>query len=239
MQVCGGSPEGVVAAVLLGFNRVIYVGDAKEIMWMNLPTEEEEKMHNIDYTDFVSPNIDSPDQGFLAAEAVVMLAPFVHNHVTDTPGALKIASPIEIMLPPIKNYIYIGATGRVIMRTIMPGQASNATEERKASKPKAGTSKENAASNPSGPGSSKGSVPPETPKAKGSVNADEEDVDAEEDLMDEDEEAGIDEDLAQLEALEAGGGSGATTQQPKKRGRPKSANTPTPKKAKTKAAATK
>ena len=102
VQICGGSPEGVVAAVLLGFNRVIYVGDEKELMWMNLPTEEEEKMHNIDYTDFVSPNIDTPDQGFLAAEAVKMLAPFVHNHVTDTPGALKIAPPIEITLPPIK-----------------------------------------------------------------------------------------------------------------------------------------
>ena len=135
----------------------------------------------------------------------------MQNHVTDTPGALKIASPIEIMLPPIKNYIYIGATGRVIMRTIMPGQASNATEEKKASKPNAGTSKEHEASNPSGPGSSKGSVPPATSKARGKVNADEADVDAEEDLIDEEEEGDLDEDMAQLEALEAGGGSGTTT----------------------------
>ena len=131
------------------------------------------------------------------------------------------------------------------MRTIMPGHVSNATEENKVSKPKAGsskasTSKEDAASKPSGPGSSKGSVPPATPKAKGVVNADAEDVDAEEDLLDEEEDdMDIDEDLAQLEALEAGGGS-STAPKPKKRGRPsKAGNTPTPKKGRAKATSSK
>jgi hypothetical protein len=38
---------------------------------------------------YVSPDNDHPAQGVLAAAAVRMLAPFVANHVYNTPDALK------------------------------------------------------------------------------------------------------------------------------------------------------
>ena len=49
MQVCGGSPEGVVAAGMLGCGRIIYVGNEKEMLWMQMPTEEEEKVNKVNY----------------------------------------------------------------------------------------------------------------------------------------------------------------------------------------------
>ena len=82
-----------------------------------------------------------------------------------------------------------------------------------------------------GPGSSKGSVPPVTPKAKGNkVNADEDNAELEEDDdgEPEDDTAGFDEELKQLEAMEAQAGNSAS----KKRGRPKSEAANTKKKSK-------
>ena len=71
-----GAPlRHVGAAILAGFNQVMYVGTAVEQQWMQLPSEAEESMHKIDYSAFASPNIDMPGEGILAAEAVRMLPP--------------------------------------------------------------------------------------------------------------------------------------------------------------------
>lgn len=100
VQVCGGTPEAVIAGVMMGFSKVIYVAEGKEMLWMTLPTEAEEKLHNINYNDFVSPSIDAPDSGCLAAAAVRMLAPYVRNYVLDVGNTVKIAPPHEIEVPP-------------------------------------------------------------------------------------------------------------------------------------------
>ena len=95
MQVCGGTLEGVVVVVvMLGFGRVIYVGNEKETLWMHMPAEEEDKVNKLDYSSYTSPSIDNPEQGVLAAEAVKMLSPYIHNHVFDTPSDVKSPSPL-------------------------------------------------------------------------------------------------------------------------------------------------
>ena len=233
VQVCGGSPEGVVAAILLGFSKVLYVGNEKEQLWMKMPSDEDEKMYNIDYQDYPSPDMDFPDQGFLAAEAVKMLAPYIQNHVLDRPNSLKVAPPQDITVPPIKQYTFIAVTGRVILRTVMPASDADKkdtkTDSKSESKSQGKNVKQAASSSSSGnkdakgpgkdggPGSAAGKKPPVTPKAKGKkLTADEdvdEDFDEEDDAAILDDEDGIDNELAALDELE----SAAV---PKKRGRP-------------------
>ena len=75
--------KGAIAGVLMGFNKVIYVAEGKEQLWITVPTEAEEKLHNINYNDFTSPCIDAPDSGCSAAAAVRMLAPYIRNYVLD------------------------------------------------------------------------------------------------------------------------------------------------------------
>ena len=94
VQVCGGSLEGVVVVVMLGFGRIIYVGNEKETLWMQMPTEEEEKVNKLDHSSYTSPSIDNPDQGFLAAEVVEMLSPYIHNHVLDMPSVVQVPPPL-------------------------------------------------------------------------------------------------------------------------------------------------
>ena len=75
----------------MGFNKVIYVAEGKEQLWMTLPTEAEEKLHNINYNDFTPPCVDAPDSGCLAAAAVRRLAPYIRNYVLDVANTVKIA----------------------------------------------------------------------------------------------------------------------------------------------------
>ena len=100
VQACGGTPEAAVAGVMMGFSKIIYVAEGKEMIWMNLPTEAEEKLHNINYNSFTSPSIDHPDSGCLAASAVQMLAPYIRNHVLDVANTVKIAPAHDIDVPP-------------------------------------------------------------------------------------------------------------------------------------------
>ena len=100
VQACGGTPEATVAGVMMGFGKIIYVAEGKEMQWMKLPTEAEEKLHNINYNAFTSPSIENPDSGCLAAAAVRMLAPYIRNHVLDVANTVKIAPPYDIDVPP-------------------------------------------------------------------------------------------------------------------------------------------
>ena len=42
VQACGGTPEGILAGILAGFQNVIYIADAKEERSMKLPSVEEQ-----------------------------------------------------------------------------------------------------------------------------------------------------------------------------------------------------
>ena len=70
------------------------MGNEKETLWTQMPTEEEEKVNKLDYNSYTSPSIDNPDQGFVAAEAAKLLSPYIHNHVFDTPIAVKVPPPL-------------------------------------------------------------------------------------------------------------------------------------------------
>lgn len=228
VQLCGGTPEGVVGAIMMGFNRIIYVGNEKEMMWMQLPTEEEETINKVDYTNYVSPSIDAPDQGFLAAEAVKMLAPYIRNHVFNTADSIKVAAPYEIAVPPLKTYVYIPVTGRVLLRTIMPGtEEATTAQKQEGAKSSAASSSGQGKKDAAGPGSAKGEVPPVTPKVKGKKISADEDMEQDPEEDHEDEEGDLDNDLDELEALEMELGTGAPVPSSgKKRGRPSGKATP-------------
>jgi len=55
VQISGGTPEGVVAAIMMGFGKVIYIACPKQISMMDVPSEQEEITHNIDYSLFLVP----------------------------------------------------------------------------------------------------------------------------------------------------------------------------------------
>ena len=214
VQLSGGTPEPLVGAIMAGFSKVFYVAqNTTEANWMKVPSAHEEKVHDIDYTQYVSPNPDIPDQGFMIVEAAKMLAPYIKNFTLETPNSLMVPSPVTINVPPLQTYTYIAVTGKVIARTIQhqpseQSKKSNTTDEPVAPSSAEG-SKSTAASSSGGPGSSSGDKPPSTPKLKGAINAGEEaqdDDDDDENEVDDDGEAGEageDEELAELEALQA------------------------------------
>ena len=138
-------------------------------------------------------------------------------------------------MPPLKTYVYIPITGRILLRTIMPGSE----ETKVAKKASSGAASSGGASsggatassggatasgqnknNPAGPGSAKGAEPPTTPKATGqTLSADNDDIDGEEN-PDDQEEGNFDNEINELEALEQEMGGGTAATNPKKRGRP-------------------
>jgi len=218
VQVCGGTPEGIVAAMVVGFQHVIFVaGTDKELSWMKVPTKKDETTHNIRYSEYVSPNIDDPNEGTMIAATVRMLAPYIRNFVMETPGTLVVPSPYDIVLPPLRVYTFVQVTGRVIARTV-GGSEIGAESTRSMESPRSMKSAKSPGSEPSakkhktlgGPGSSSGMVPPTTPTGMGRVAEDDGQGGDEDEVMDVDddevEEGGgndDDDDLAKLESLEA------------------------------------
>ena len=207
---------------------------------MKSPSVHEEKVHDLDYTNYVSPNPEVPDQGLMAVEAVKMLAPYIKNFTLETPNSLMAPSPVPIPVPPLQTYTFIAVTGKVIARTIQhnpsePSQQSQSVASKSGSS-KSGSSKsekpqqsQSAASSSAGPGSVAGKVEPATPKVKGKIEAGEEedDDDAEEEVeadADEDEEGDEENELAALEALQE---KSVPKAKPKGRKR-KGGDTPTP-----------
>ena len=184
---------------------------------MRLPTKEEEAMHKIEYTDYSSPDLENPSRGFLGAAAVRMLAPYVRNAVLESPGSIIVHPPYIIPVPPIQQYAFIPVTGRIVARTVAPANPSYESPAKKvpAKANAAGSSSasSSAAASAGGPGSQLGSKEPKTPKNTGKIidndeaEAEEEEVEEEEeDDGEEDEDGeGLESELAQLEAMEAGG----------------------------------
>jgi len=240
VQACGGTPEACVAAILAGFQNVLYIGTAQEITRIQLPTEAEE--NTIDWDNYVSPNPTVPDQGLLGIFAVQKLKQYVRNCVFENMGEIMLPPPFPIALPPLTKYSYMGCTGRVHCRTVHVGESISEVKEERAPSTAAASSaspSEPGAQTPgankkrrqgtaaSGPGSASGRKPP--PEPVGMEDDDDGEGDDTENSEDDPDDAeGQGDDLSildKLEAEEAGGKS--------KGGRPKKAakKNATPKKA--------
>jgi hypothetical protein len=75
VNITGGTPEPLVAAIALGYRTIFHVtGSADEELMYSLPTEEQQRINNIDYFGYKSPEADLPAMGALAAEAVRQIA---------------------------------------------------------------------------------------------------------------------------------------------------------------------
>ena len=116
----GGTPEGIIGAILAGYPHVLYIDTQREISWMALPTLEEEHAQKVMYEDYVSSNPDAPEQGMLAVGVVKTLSQYIRNAVLEHAGTIMLHPPGSIDIPPLRTYTYIPVTGRVIARTIMP-----------------------------------------------------------------------------------------------------------------------
>ena len=210
VQLSGGTPEPLVGAILAGFTKVFYVAQSEsERNWMKMPSTHDEKVHAIDYMNYVSPEPDFPDQGFMAVEAAKMLAPYIKNFVLETTGSLMVPTPIEIVIPPLQTFTYIAVTGKVIARTMQQSTSQPSTQSVHSS------SSQPSSSARGGPGSASGAQAVATPKAKGKVKgagkaaeeeAEENDEENEEEDEDVDAEPGEEDDadlVKELEQLEA------------------------------------
>ena len=99
VQAAGGSPEGIVGAVLAGFRHVVYIAATdKESALMRVPAEAEEA--GMDYAHYASPDPFEPDQGMLAIAAMKPIAQMIKNFVLDTPGSTMVPPPKPISVPP-------------------------------------------------------------------------------------------------------------------------------------------
>ena len=209
IQLAGGTPEGIVAGIMMGFQKAIYVTTtAKEYSWMSLPSLATEYANKVDYLNYVSPDPDDPERGFLAAEAIKLLIPYIRNFVMDNKD-IMIPPPFPIDVPPLQTFTYIAVTGRVLARTILNHQATPKKEEKKT---------QNLAEEDThgGPGSASGTTLPPKPQISGKIvvkvtgkkksEIEEEDAeeggdeDAEDDGEDEHEEE--EDDISVLEKLE-------------------------------------
>ena len=106
IQLAGGTPEGIVAAIMMGFQKAIYVTSTdKEYSWMSLPSQATEYANKVDYLNYMSPDPDDPERGFLAAEAVKLLIPYIRNFVMDNKD-IMIPPPFPIDVPTLQTFIH-------------------------------------------------------------------------------------------------------------------------------------
>ena len=221
IQMAGGTPEGIVAGIMIGFQKVIYItSNDKESSWMSLPSQASEYSNKVNYLSYTSPDPDDPERGFLAAEAVKLLIPYIRNFVMDNKD-IMIHPPFPIDVPPLQTFTYIAVTGRVLARTILNPHATPKKMEKKT---------QNLAEEDTqgGPGSASGTTLPPKPqisgktvaKVTGKKKSEIEEEDAEEDGDEDAEDDGEDDqeeeedDISVLEKLEQ-----AST--PKKKHQPK------------------
>jgi hypothetical protein len=116
VDLTGGTPESIVAAVVVGFKKVFYVGDENEQTMMSFPTPDEVVDWNQcpsppvcfachDWATqgnrgsqgfthqprrYTSPDMTSPNKGVLAAAAVRLLAPYLENAIFNVRNADKV-----------------------------------------------------------------------------------------------------------------------------------------------------
>jgi hypothetical protein len=106
IQMAGGTPEGIVAGIMIGFQKVIYItSNDKESSWMSLPSQASEYSNKVNYLSYTSPDPDDPERGFLAAEAVKLLIPYIRNFVMDNKD-IMIPPPFPIDIPPLQTFTH-------------------------------------------------------------------------------------------------------------------------------------
>ena len=242
VQVGGGTPDGIVAAAMLGFGRVIYVGHTpQEVNGMRLPTPHEEQVHNIDYHEYTSPDADDPERGTIVAHAIQLLTPYVRNFVMETPGSIVVPTTHHVEVPPIQVFTFVPVTGKVIARTIggsTPSSGAPGGQQSSSSNSKSAEASSvpavTAVPKKTGPGSASGDVPPKTPKKKITIEQDEGAGDDDEDDDSDDNDAndeggeGLDAELAAIDEMagsakkkpkrKAGSEAGSTKKKKKKSG---------------------
>jgi hypothetical protein len=115
VQIAGGTPEGIVAAIMLGFPENVYVdSEDREVHWMSLPSKHEENTQKMDYRNYVSPDLDFPERGSLAVEVVKKLSSYIRNFVLETSGSIMLPPPFGIDVEPLQTFIFMQVTGKVI-----------------------------------------------------------------------------------------------------------------------------
>ena len=75
-----------------------------------LPTEEQEVNGKTDYTNYVSPDADSPLFGMLAAAATRSIGEAMMNKLLRREGCLSLDPISDINVPEMKTYIYVVAS---------------------------------------------------------------------------------------------------------------------------------
>ena len=217
IQMAGGTPEGIVAGIMIGFQKVIYItSNDKESSWMSLPSQASEYSNKVNYLSYTSPDPDDPERGFLAAEAVKLLIPYIRNFVMDNKD-IMIPPPFPIDVPPLQTFTHIAVTGRVVARTMLNHQTTPKKEEKKQDPAKEEKTQ-------GGPGSPSGTTPPPKPQIQGKIaqvtgkktekKEDEGDDNEEEDEEEDGDENEDEDDIAELEKLE----KAASTKKPQPKG---------------------
>jgi hypothetical protein len=206
IQMAGGTPEGIVAGIMIGFQKVIYItSNDKESSWMSLPSQASEYSNKVNYLSYTSPDPDDPERGFLAAEAVKLLIAYIRNFVMDNKD-IMIPPPFPIEVPPLQTFTHIAVTGRVVARTMLNHQTTPKKEEKKQDPAKEEKTQ-------GGPGSPSGTTPPPKPQIQGKTvvqvtgkkteKKEDEGDDNEEENEEEDGDENEDvDDIAELEKLE-------------------------------------
>ena len=203
--------------------------DEKKVQWLSLPSKHEESTLKIDYQNYVTPDVDFPQKGFLAVEAVKQLSPYIRNFMFKTAGSIMVPPPFCIEIPPLQTFTFLQVTGRVIAHTIQgtttAGPEAPPSEIVAYPKAKAKARNKAATKTPAkgGSGSAAGEEVPATPQTKGKtilkVKANEqEEEDGDSPGGADSGEDEVDDDMAALEKLQESISSG------KKRGRHASAS---------------
>jgi hypothetical protein len=110
---------------------------------------------------YTSPDPDDPERGFLAAEAVEFLIPYIRNFVMDNKDVM-IPPPFPIDVPPLQTFTRIAVAGRVVARTMLHHQTTSKKEEKKQDPAKEEKTQ-------GGPGSPSGTTPPPKPQISGKI----------------------------------------------------------------------
>ena len=92
VDLTGGTPEVLVAGIVAGFSKVMYLSGNSEAEMMTMPSQEDERTHHIDYENYMSPSDGAFNMGVLAASSVTTLAPYVANHTQNIANTWKVES---------------------------------------------------------------------------------------------------------------------------------------------------
>ena len=200
VNITGGTPEPLVAAIACGCRTIFHVaGSGEEELMFNLPTEEEQRLNNINYFECKSPEPELPGMGVLAAEAVRQITQYLKNECTNTQGAIRVPLTQPVNIPPLQTYTYMPVLNQIVKRTVR--ESKDVQDEKEAGDEPATP----VAKTPVKSGANKTETPvPPTPKGaptskstpKSEKQADEDDEEGD------DDEEGVEGELQALEEMQ-------------------------------------